>query len=115
LELLECLYWGGVEGEGGAARDEAGAPWPSHEEDEEDEDEDEEDDEDDEGAGLGACDGEWAWLWAWRGRGWGCGAGVGPGERSRAYTLARGPWRRSQCFSKAWGFTTWLQWLHTTR
>lgn len=37
------------------------------------------------------------------------------GERNRAYSLARGPCLLSQCFSKACGFTTCPQWLHTTR
>lgn len=84
-----------MEGEGGAARS-CPTPWarPSQDKTE---------------VGLVPCDGEWL-----RG-GRCCGWEAGVGERSRAYSLARGPCLRSQCFSKACGFTTCPQWLHTTR
>lgn len=95
LEFLGCLYWGGVEGEGGAALS-CPAPWPRPSQDEAE-------------AALVPWEGEWPWW----GLCWGWGAGVG--ERSRAYSLARGPCLRSQCFSNACGFTTCPQWLHTTR
>lgn len=84
-----------MEGEGGAARS-CPTPWPRPSQVKTE-------------VGLVPCDGEWL-----RG-GRCCGWEAGVGERSRAYSLASGPCLRSQCFSKACGFTTCPQWLHTTR